>query len=119
MSSTAALERLPNTVTACHAEIRTLREAVGGNKEVREKIYALESERNKLKDRLQASENKVLGLQGRVDELEEAARPDAEVAIDGFLDECERVGPMRYDVPQSDSAIRAILRLHDPVGRQP
>lgn len=124
--STATLERLPNTVTACHAEIRKLREAVGvdaGSAEeisaLGETVSALESERDELKDELEAAKKTVSELEERVDELEEDDRPDAEDAINCFLDECERIGPLRYDVPQSDRAVRAIVRLHDAVGRQP
>jgi predicted nuclease with TOPRIM domain len=113
--STATLERLPNTVTACHAEIRRLQEAVGSADE----ISALESERDELKDKLAESEGEVAELELRVAELEKNERPDAELAINIFLDECERVGPLRYDVPQTPRAIQAIIGLHDAVGRNP
>jgi predicted RNase H-like nuclease (RuvC/YqgF family) len=123
--STATLERLPNTVTVCHAEIRKLREAVSDGSAteeiaaLKETVSALESERDELKDKLEASEKTVSELEERVDELEDEARPNAVEAIERFLDECERVGPLRYDVPQSDRAMRAIITLHDAVGRNP
>lgn len=115
--STATLERLPNTVTACHDEIRKLREAM--SEDTAEQLSALESERDELKDRVEGLEKEVSELEARVEELEDEDRPDATDAIERFLDECERVGPLRYDVPQSDRAMRAIVVLHDVVGRNP
>ena len=112
--STTTLERLPNTVSKCHAEIMKLREACSDPD-----IAAIIAERDELKERLQAAKKEVEELEARVEQLEENDRPDAELAINAFLDECERIGPMRYDVPQSDRAFRAIVELHDSVGRQP
>lgn len=111
------LERLPNTVTKCHSMIRTLQDAAGANAAAR--ILELEAERDELKDRLKSSEDENEELQARVKELEENEHPDAICAIDRFLDECERTGPQRFDVPQSDRVNRAIVNLHDAVGRQP
>lgn len=112
---TAAAERLPNTVTKCHTMIHTLREAAtdGGA----ERIAELEAELAETKEALAASETEVEALEAKVDKLE--ADPDVINAVDVFLDECERIGPLRYDVPQSASAMRAIIGLHDAVGRQP
>lgn len=108
--STETLERLPNTVTKCHAEIKKLREIAGADSA--DRIVELEAERDELK-----AENDA--LEARIEELEENEHPDVVEAVDRFLDECERVGPMRYDVPQSDHAMRAIVGLHDAIGRAP
>lgn len=86
----------PKTVTSCHKEIMRL-----------EKLLAVADE-------------KIDALEDDVDDDEddsEEESTDAEGAIHAFLDECERVGPLRYDVPQTDSAMRAIVALHDVVGR--
>lgn len=107
-------ERLPNTVTKCHQEIRRLREAATDPD-----MIALIAERDELKDRVEAAEKEVSELEERVEALEDDAHPDMEDAIHVFLDECERVGPLQYDVPQSDGTFRAIIRLHDAVGRHP
>lgn len=111
------LERLPNTVTKCHSMIRSLQEAAAGG--VAARILELEAERDELKERLEDAEKEISDLEESVKEFEEKFNPDAEAAIDSFLDECERTGPMRFDVPQSDRANRAIIALHDAVGRQP
>lgn len=115
--STTTLERLPNTVTKCHSVIRALQEGAGDGGAAR--ILELEAERDELKERLADTENENDELEARVKELEENERPDAVTAIDAFLDECERTGPLRFDVPQSDRVNRAIVGLHDAVGRQP
>jgi hypothetical protein len=112
--STDTIERLPNTVTKCHAEIRKLREACSNPD-----IAAIIAERDELKDKLEAAEKKVGELEASVEEGGEIDDPAADQAINAFLDECERIGPMRYDVPQSDRAFRAIVWLHDLVGRNP
>jgi predicted nuclease with TOPRIM domain len=113
--STDTIERLPNTVTKCHALIRSLQVAAGEG--ASERISALEAERDELKELLEATKKEAEELEARVEELEKD--PDAISAIEAFLDECERVGPLRYDVPQSDHSNRAIVQLHDAVGRQP
>lgn len=117
--STETLERLPNTVTKCHAEIRKLRTLAGDPDASAARVVELEAELEETKERLAASEKEAEELEAKVKEFEENEHPDAVVAIDRFLDECERVGPMRFDVPQSDRANRAIVELHDAVGRHP
>lgn len=117
--STATLERLPNTVTACHAEIMRLREALGVDAGSAQLISALESERDELKDQLEEANREKKTAETRVSELEANEHPDAIDAIDRFLNECVRVGPLRYDVPQSDRALQAIIGLHDAAGRRP
>lgn len=93
----------PKTVTACHAEIKRLE-------------GLLDSADKQIK----AKDGVIDDLQEKVDELEEAESEEAaEEAINRFLDECERTGPLRFDVPQTDRAQRAIVALHDVVGRQP
>lgn len=43
-----------------------------------------------------------------------------EEAIENFCDICERpVGSLRFTVPQTDEADRAILALFDAIGRNP
>jgi predicted nuclease with TOPRIM domain len=149
---TATLERLPNTVTRCHDEIRRLQAALAGASiaendpekianltRERDSLQAtvselgatidhkvasiadLEGERDELKETLTQSQAEVETLEARIEELEGRIeeRADPVEAIDAFLDECERTGPLRFDVPQSDRANRAIVRLHDAVGRQP
>lgn len=113
--STETLERLPNTVTKCHAMIVSLQEADGARSA--DRIAELEAELAETKEALAAFEAEVKSLEAKVDKLE--ADPDVVNAVDIFLDECERIGPLLYDVPQSSSAMRAIIGLHDAVGRQP
>jgi predicted nuclease with TOPRIM domain len=117
--STDTLERLPNTVTKCHDEIKRLRAAVVDPDGEAEQISALESERDELKDTVAELEAEKTALELRVKELEDAEKPDAIEAIDAFLNECERIGPLKYDVPQSDRTFRAIIGLHDAAGRTP
>jgi cell division protein FtsB len=117
--STATLERLPNTVTACHTEIKKLREVLGLDAGSAQLISALESERDELKDQLEETKRDKEAAETRVDELEANELPDAVAAIDRFLNECVRVGPLRYDVPQSDRELQAIIGLHDAAGRRP
>jgi predicted nucleic acid-binding Zn-ribbon protein len=95
----------PKTVTACHAEIARLDGKIA---ELQEKNSELASKLNTASDRLAEIEND--------DEEEELG---VSGAINAFLDECERTGPLRYDVPQTDRAMRAIVALHDAVGRNP
>jgi hypothetical protein len=95
----------PRTVTACHDELRRLRQIV---------IEA--------KDLLQTKEKKIEDLEQELDEIEEkgtVSDQDMEGAINAFLDECQRTGPLRFDVPHSDRANRAIVGLHGVVGRNP
>lgn len=98
----------PKTVTGCHVEIR--------------RLGALLAEADK---QLEAREDTIDNLQDELDEFEENAESadDLEAgvtdAIQKFLDECERVGPLQFDVPKTDRANRAIVGLHDAVGRRP
>lgn len=92
----------PKTVTACHTEIRRLEGL----------LATADAQLDKKDDELQST----------IDDSEERdAETDffANDAINMLLDECERVGPLRYDVRQSDRTMRAIIALHDAVGRQP
>jgi chromosome segregation ATPase len=81
----------------------------------------LEAERDDLNGELEALRRDKDEADERIEELEKIVegRADPIAAIDVFLDECERTGPMRFDVPQSERTNRAIVRLHDAVGRQP
>lgn len=95
----------PKTVTACHAEIRRL-----------------EGLLEKADAQIDAKEATIDDLQETVDDFEDGERGAEEstnAAINQFLDECERVGPRRFDVQQSDRTNRAIVALYDVVGRQP
>jgi len=111
--STTTLERLPNTVTACHVMIRKLQESAGDD--------GATAERDELKEKVEELEDECKSLQSEVERLEKYIEqsPDATDDINALLDECVRVGPLRFDVPQSDRAQRAIVALHDCVGRQP
>lgn len=91
----------PKTVTACHDEIRRLGSLLAD-----------------ADAQIEAKDRRIGDLQDEVEELEEASTEDsAEDAINLFLDECERTGPLRFDVPQTDRVNRAIVGLHDVVGR--
>jgi len=98
-------EECPKTVTACHAEIKRLNAViVAADKQIEDK------------------DDEIAKLEDDLDEIEEAGTvvdQDREGAINAFLDECERVGPLRFDVPRNDRANRAIVALHDVVGRKP
>lgn len=105
----------PKTVTACHAEITRLRDMFNGGA-LRE-FTALETERDELKEALEDAKKENAELEAKIEKLEQD--PDTVDAIHSFLDECERVGPQRYDMPQSDRAMRAVISLHHAVGRNP
>jgi hypothetical protein len=93
----------PKTVTVCHAEIS--------------RLTGLLSKYDAVVDRKDAE---IAELVDKIEDLEENYQDvDVAIVINRFLDECERVGPLRFDVPQSDRANRAIVALHDAVGRQP
>jgi uncharacterized protein YlxW (UPF0749 family) len=111
--STATLERLPNTVTACHAMIRDLQADAGDSD--------LMAERDELKEKLKSAEEENRSLQAEVDDLEKRIEdnPDSREEINAFLDECIYVAPLQYDVPQTPRAQRAIVALHVAVGRNP
>jgi predicted nucleic acid-binding Zn-ribbon protein len=96
-------EQMPKTVTACHAEIIRLQATISD----------LEGEKEKLMKELGSAED-------RLEEVEESiAAKDLDIfgAVERLLDECERVGPLRYDLVQSGRASAAIVALHDIVGR--
>lgn len=116
--STETLERLPNTVTKCHIEIMKLRTLAKPDGEA-DRIADLEAELSETKALLEATKAENAEIERRIEAIEESEHPDAILAIDKFLDECERVGPLRYDVPQSDRTMRAIIGLHDAAGRTP
>lgn len=98
-------EELPKTVTACHAEIKRLNATIiSADKQLEEKDATIGE------------------LETELDEIEEkgtVAESDLEGVINQFLDECERTGPLRFDVPQTERANRAVVALHDAVGRKP
>ena len=80
---------------------------------LQERILDLEGEKDKLQD-------EVSSVEDRLEEVEEfVAAKDLDIfgAVERLLDECERVGPLRYDLVQSDRASAAIVELHDIVGR--
>jgi hypothetical protein len=98
-------DEYPKTVTVCHAEIKRLNAV----------IVAADKQ-------LEGKDDEIAELKDELDEIEEkgtVSDQDAASAINAFLDECERVGPLRFDVPQSDRTNRAIVGLHDVVGRKP
>lgn len=93
----------PQTVTVCHTEISRLQGLL------------VEADRQ-----LDAKNERIDDLQDKIDDLEESdlyTEGGAAEAINAFLDECERTGPLRFEVPQSERTNRAIVRLHDVVGR--
>lgn len=94
----------PKTVTGCHAEIRRLSELIGDADE-----------------QLDAKDEAIGELQDEIDEIEEngTVSDNTEQAVHSFLDEVERTGPLRFNVPQSDRLNQIIVRLHDVVRRQP
>ena len=117
---TAALERLPKTVSACRAEIARLQHEAEGLVSESERITELENERDELKDQLKEAEAENEKLEARVEELEEAENPDAVDAINKFLDQVERpVGQYKFDVIHGPAADRAIVGLFEAAGRQP
>ena len=95
----------PKTVTACHAE-----------------ITRLDSKITKMQATIDRLENEVEDKQTRLDEIDQEETQIealATEAINALLDEVVRVGVLRFDVPQTDRANRAIVALHDAVGRHP
>ena len=92
----------PKTLAACHAEI--------------DRLARLIEDADKEIDR---KDEEISDLENELDEIEEdePVRGDTEQAIHAFLDEVERVGPLRFDVPQTEQVNRAIVALHDIVGR--
>lgn len=95
--------QLPKTVTACQAEIIRLQTT----------ISSLKDEKAQLMHDLLLAEDKLEELG------ESVAAKDLDIfgAVERLLDECERVGPLRYGLVQSDRASAAIVELHDIVGR--
>jgi hypothetical protein len=111
----------PKTVTACHAEIARLEEVLAGEdspRELHRRLRKLESELEDARTSATSWENKHDEVEADLEKLRETIEGDPVIAINTFLDECERVGPLRYDVPQTDRAMRAIVQLHDAVGRR-
>lgn len=95
----------PKTVTACHAEIRRLSNLIA------EVDKAIDCKDEEIDD-----------LRSELDEIEEKGTvrdEETEQAIHAFLDEVERTGPLQFDVPRDERANRAIIALHDVVGRNP
>jgi predicted nucleic acid-binding Zn-ribbon protein len=95
----------PKTVTACHAEIKRLQDLV-----------------QEADEQLTSKEERIDELEREVDDLEDDDDDytvDTIEAINALLDECERTGPLRYDVPQTDRVNRAIVKLHEVTGRNP
>lgn len=97
------------TVEACHDTIK-----------------ALADELMAVRSRAESEIEMAADLQREVDDLEaELADSKAEAddhaiaSINDLLDECERVGVLRYTVPQTDRASRAIVALHNIAGRNP
>lgn len=93
----------PQTITVCHNEIGRLQKLL------------VEADKQ-----LDAKDEQIYDLRNEIDDLEDSVtctEGGAAEAINAFLDECERTGPLRFDVPPSDRTNRAIVRLHDVVGR--
>jgi Fe-S-cluster formation regulator IscX/YfhJ len=95
----------PKTVTRCHEEISRLQKL----------LVDADSHLDKKEARIEELQGEIIELEDTGDDVED----HAEEAIHAFLDECERVAPLKFDVPQSERANRAIVRLHDAVGRKP
>lgn len=95
----------PKTVTGCHAEIRRLSELIGDADK-----------------QLDQKDETISELESELDEIEESdtiSDIETEQAIHSFLDEIERTGPLRFDVPRTERVNKAIVNLHDVVGRRP
>jgi chromosome segregation ATPase len=115
---TGLRERLPNTVTACHALIREIQ----GKDDQKELIAALKKEIEERDEEIESLNRKLSESEERVDELEDEVegRIDSEDAIDQFLFEVRSpVGQFKFDVLHGPATDRAILRLFDAVRRQP
>jgi len=100
---------MPTTIKACHNEIGKLRAQLA---DARDDLADKERENSR--------------LQSELDDMEEESREAENEADDRlvdvvhqFLDECERVGVLRYRVPESDRANSAIIGLHEMAGRNP
>lgn len=101
---------LPKTVTASHAEIERLAEL----------LATATSELDTKDSTIDELREKIIDLENDIEEHKEdklIVASDTSGAIHAFLDECERTGPLRYDVPQTERAMRTIVELHDVVGR--
>lgn len=96
---------IPKTLTAYQSEIMRLLK----------RTATLEAENQALANNLRRAERKL----EEIEDEQDARDTGAVAAINQFLDECERIGPLRFDVPQSNRAQSAIIHLHDVVGRQP
>ncbi len=114
----------PNTVTKCHAVIARMEQELRAGSLDPEKRRELDLEIRTLQEQVQDHEKTIEGLgeqvgdlEKQVEEFEENYRGGTAMAVEAFLDECERVGPLRYDVPQTPRAMQAIIHLHDVVGR--
>jgi predicted nuclease with TOPRIM domain len=110
-------ERLPRTVSACHAMIHDLRKKLSDAAnvdELRQQIEEKDGEIESLGGKLSEAEAEVDRLEALVEE-----RADPIDAINHFLDEVERpVGKLTFDVVHGPAADRAILALFDAAGRQ-
>lgn len=116
--STETLERLPNTVTACHKLIRALKDSEGDGeviKALRREVEDKDAEIEELGKTISAHEERIDELEKEVEE-----RADPIAAIDNFLFEVQRpVGQFKFDVLHGPATDRAIVGLYDAVGRQP
>lgn len=106
----------PKTVTACHREIERLERMVA---EADKALIAKDAELDEKSQRIDDLEAEVSDLEDEARERQNELDATSDSAINSFLDECERTGPLRFDVPQTDRVNRAIIALHDAVGRQP
>lgn len=114
----------PNTVTKCHAVIARMEQELRAgtfNPQERRKldleIKTLHEQVSDHEKTIETLSEQISDLEKQVEEFEENYRGDTAIAVEAFLDECERVGPLRYDVPQTPRAMQAIVHLHDVVGR--
>lgn len=116
--ATATLERFPKTVSACHVEIIRLRKELENGD--RDRLKALEEERDELKAEINTARGEIDELEDRVKPLEDNEHPDVIDAVDNFLYQVERpAGQFKFDVIHEPATDRAIVRLFDAVGRQP
>lgn len=114
----------PNTVTKCHVVIARLEQELRDgslNAAARRKldleIKILSEQVSDHERTIETLGGQITDLEKQIEEYEENYRGDTADAVQAFLDECERVGPLRYDVPQTPRAMQAIVHLHDVVGR--
>lgn len=99
----------PDGVDECHKEILRLKSVIFSTREI-------VSERD---DQIDSLQREVDEAQEESDKAQAIADEEAISAINDLLDDCERVGPLRYAVPATSRTERALVKLHDIARRAP